>query len=351
MQNFKLEELLGYPLAEVDDMIENMGNHVSVVSIPKKSGGVRRITIPDEKLKSMQTNVLKNVLYRYSVHSAAHGFVVGKSTVTGARLHCFQRSVFGADIKSFFDNITDRHIKNALFGNANMCEICSRKGQGCNPSLYKAVETDEQIRSGVLSAGVRPCDEILSIYDPDYIKSTGYQSLMTRVVGLTIYQNRAPQGFPTSPAVGNMVLKGFDKWMSEFASSLRLVYTRYADDITVSSSSMPPRLLAETIIKPVRNKLFGFGFMLNKKKTRCIGAGRKQTVTGIVVNSKCSIGRDARRLLRAKVHHVVTGRVNPSNEELMVLKGECAYLKMVSPEHGVYLDKISRYMTARKYRA
>ena len=171
---------------------------------------------------------------------------------------------------------------------------------------------------------------------------------MTRVIGLTVYQGRTPQGFPTSPAIGNLVLKGFDRWMTTFAKEIGVVYTRYADDITVSSA-MDPRELAGRILRPIQRKLFGYGFCLNKKKTRSIGSGRKQMVTGIIVNNGCSLGREHKRLVRARVHHVVTGKAKLDSHELMVLKGDCAYLSMVKADHIRYLKQVSEYIVAQKY--
>lgn len=346
MQNFDIEAMLGYPIAEIDDMIANMADHVKQISIPKKDGGVRRITAPDDRLKAMQNKVLHNVLYRYGAHNSAHGFIVGRSTVTAARLHCYQRSVFGADIKSFFDNINAEHVKNVVFGNANICEACRHKDRGCTPSLYRAMASQNTDMPGDVPKPI--CEEILAVHDPEFVRATGYKSLLTRVIGLSMYRGHTPQGFPTSPAIGNIVLKGFDRWMTTFARENELVYTRYADDITLSGA-MEPRKLAGLVIKPIRDKLFGFGFRLNKKKTRSIGSGRKQMVTGIVVNNGCSLGREHKRLVRARVHQVVTGRVKPDAHELMVLKGDCAYLSMVSPQHIGYLRQISRFITARKY--
>lgn len=343
-QYFDLEKIFGCKLAEVDEIIAHMEDNVKHIKIPKKDGSMRLITVPSDKLKAIQKSIMYHVMYRYRPSSAAHGFVRGKSTVTGARDHVCQRSMLGCDIKSFFDNITEKHVKNCLFGNENMCRLCSKNGSGCTPSLYAAAKSQER--------GNPVCAEILSVFDPGFISSTGYESLMTRVIKLTTYHNSAPQGFPTSPALANMVLRGFDKWMLDFCKCYpghNLVYTRYADDITVSSA-VTPKDLAELVLKPIQHKLFGFGFYLNKEKTRVKGCGRRLEVTGVVVNSRLpSLGTAHVHKIRAQVHLVVSGKLAMSWHELQVLRGDCAYLAMVQPRHRRYLDRIAMYIKTRKY--
>src|SRR5262245_12876945 len=50
-------------------------------TIPKRSGGVRRILAPEENLKAVQRRVLRLLLARLRCHSAATGFERGQSIV------------------------------------------------------------------------------------------------------------------------------------------------------------------------------------------------------------------------------------------------------------------------------
>lgn len=340
MQNFNLDVVFGKPLEQVDEIIANIDDHVRYAQIPKKSGdGMRTLTIPSDDLKAIQSAINYNIMYRFHPSRVAHGFVRGRSTVTGAIKHLGSRSVFGADIKGFFDHITKDHARNVLFGNSRVCELCKHCARGCTPSLYKAAERQA---SGSCDA---ICEEILAVHDPAFVASTGYQSLMTRVIALTIHNNKAPQGFPTSPALGNIVLRGFDKKLVSICQDNDLSYTRYADDITISSKTMEPRDLIETVLDPIRHTLYGFGFHLHPDKTRVHGSGRRQTVTGIIVNGNhASIGRNRKRKLRALVHLVCTGKLKMSRAELMKLKGDLAYMAMVSPQHRRYLTRMSAFM-------
>ena len=54
-------------------------------SIPKNSGGSRKINAPDPQLKKTQRQILRRLLSGLKSHPAAVGFEKGKSIVTGAR--------------------------------------------------------------------------------------------------------------------------------------------------------------------------------------------------------------------------------------------------------------------------
>jgi RNA-directed DNA polymerase len=53
----------------------------------------------------------------------------------------------------------------------------------------------------------------------------------------------------------------------------------------------------------VRKVLVSEGFREHEKKTRIMGRGRRQEVTGVVVNDKPAVPRDQRRELRAILHN------------------------------------------------
>ena len=54
---------------------------------------------------------------------------------------------------------------------------------------------------------------------------------------LCTYEGYLPQGAPTSPYLSNLILRDFDKKIQQICSSLNYTYTRYADDITISSNN------------------------------------------------------------------------------------------------------------------
>lgn len=71
-------------------------------TIPKRSGGQRTIHAPDPKLKAAQKAILRRLLARLRVHTAACGFERGRSIVANALPHVNQALVVRMDIKEYF---------------------------------------------------------------------------------------------------------------------------------------------------------------------------------------------------------------------------------------------------------
>ena len=88
-------------------------------------------------------------------------------------------------------------------------------------------------------------------------------------------------GAPTSPAISNLVLKPCDVAISKVSKKLNVEYSRYADDLTFSGYESPLRLLPF-----VRDVIGRLGLRLDENKTQIYRKGRRQIVTGLVVNEK-----------------------------------------------------------------
>jgi hypothetical protein len=91
-----------------------------------------------------------------------------------------------------------------------------------------------------------------------------------------------------------------------------------------------------------RRTLSQIGLALDPKKTNVFRRGRRQVVTGLVVNDQVSVPRAIRRRLRAAVHRASSG-LEPhwdgaldSNE---ALAGRVAFVRMVHPREGQALQK------------
>src|SRR5699024_8856495 len=80
--------------------------HYHALSVPKKSGGVRRLLAPDPLMKQVQRNLLHHVLEGFSPAEAAMAYRRGVSAKDHAARHCGQRVVLTLDIQDFFDSIT-----------------------------------------------------------------------------------------------------------------------------------------------------------------------------------------------------------------------------------------------------
>lgn len=213
-------------------------------TIPKRSGGRRRITAPDKKLKQLQRRILRRLLARLRSHPGATGFERGQSFVTNAGRHQGQAIVIRFDIVDFFPSISEERVKK-------------------------------------------------------YFRRIGWNRKATRLlVRLVTWQGSLPQGAPTSPRLSNLVNYRLDSRISVLAKHFDAVYTRYADDITLSlpTDQCNIRPLIGGVMAILRDE----GYVAHqRKKFSVLRRHHRQKVTGLVVNDRVQLPRQTRRWLRA----------------------------------------------------
>jgi RNA-directed DNA polymerase len=235
-------------------------------TIPKKHGGNRHISAPHPKLKFLQRR-LSDVLHKClqeiedqnpSRQLAAHGFFKGRGIITNAAPHVGRRFVFNIDLENFFDEINFGRVRGYFL-------------------------KDRHFR-----------------LDP---------TVATTIAQIACFENKLPQGSPASPIISNLILRILDTRLASLAASHGVFYTRYADDLTFSTSKrrFPSRiarrkLLGKSTWLPGRELLREIklaGFRINSTKTRMQLAGSRQEAAGLVVNSKINVNRDYYRLTRS----------------------------------------------------
>jgi retron-type reverse transcriptase len=106
--SFKMKQLTWYANSSFG------GERYFEFQIKKKSGGERSIQAPIEGLKAIQ-RILNVILQSvFQSHSAAKGFVPGKSIVDNAKAHVGQRYVYNLDLKDFFPTIEQARVWKVL---------------------------------------------------------------------------------------------------------------------------------------------------------------------------------------------------------------------------------------------
>src|SRR5262249_60767938 len=115
-----------------------------------------------------------------------------------------------------------------------------------------------------------------------------------------------PQGAPSSPALTNIICRGLDARLARIAEELGFRYTRYADDMTFSGSG-PARGNVNRLLSRVRHVVEQEGFRVHPDKTRVLRRGRRQEVTGLVVNHRVNIPRATLRRFRAGPYQIKRG--------------------------------------------
>lgn len=243
------------------NLIDNKKHDSNYVDfyIPKKDGTNRKISVPTKNLLITQKklNYLLQLVYKPS--KAAHGFIksqiqnesfIFKNIVTNAKQHRGRKIILNMDIEDFFPTITAKRI----FG------------------LFRSAPFNFNNKVAGLLAEI-------CVHD------------VTKTL---------PQGAPTSPIISNMVCKVLDAKLIELSKKYHLVYTRYADDLTFSSSK---QYLPEGILNEISNIVEGTGFSIKKQKTRVLTKSVRQEVTGLIINEKVNVSRKYIRNVRAMLHN------------------------------------------------
>lgn len=275
--------------------------HYYRFTIPKRNGKLREIWAPHQKLKKVQRWILHNIVERLPVHGAAHGFMAGRSIATNANAHKNADTVVKVDLKDFFPTVTVSRVKGVFRKAGYREQVATLLAQLCTEAPREVLERDGKT----------------------YFVSLGPRCL--------------PQGAPTSPGLTNTLCMRLDRRLQGLASKLGWRYTRYADDLTFSLPSGKagnPRLGA--LLGGVNKIATDEGFTVHPDKTRVARKGRRQQVTGLVINGDASprVPRKTRRQLRAAIHNLQQGKPLREGESLAHLRGLAAFVYMTDPDLG-----------------
>ena len=240
-----LERDLAIPGKTLYGISNNLNKHYHQTKLPKKCGGYRNLSVPDEVLKSIQRRITEVLLIHMPVSRYAKAYRFGSSPLLNAKQHVGKHVVLKLDILHFFDSIRYSTVKDKVF--------------------------------------------------PGEIYADPLRILLTM---LCYHKDALPQGAPSSPAITNIILYEFDELVGRWCLERGIVYTRYCDDMTFSGDIDPAE-----VISFIRAELKKEGFLLNEQKTKIQRPGQQQTVTGIVVNEGLSIPADYRRKLRQELYY------------------------------------------------
>ena len=232
--------------------------------IPKKSGGYRKITAPDEELLAYQRSKLseleqfwQDIAVEHDVEDIQHGFIKNRNCVTAAIQHKGYRTTISMDIADFFDTVNNEQITyfSPLYGN-----------------------------------------------DPHLYHKDGYCS----------------QGFATSPILCNIALipaiQQLNEYLAEVTNEM-FALTVYADDITISCDIETIDVL-QAIIKQVENLLNIYGFKIKPTKTRIRFAkfGFRRILGVMVGDTTIKVPRRVKYKLRAARYQAKTKK-NPQERQ------------------------------------
>ena len=289
--------------------------------LAKASGSIRLIETPKPRLKDLQRRILSAILDRIPSHSAAHGFVKGRSIQTFAVPHVGQRVVLRIDLENFFPSFAGVRVQ----------------------SFFRTIgypETVADLLGGLVTNAVPRSIWCDVIKQPGFALDPGelwhVQSMYARP--------HLPQGAPTSPSLANLCSYRLDCRLSGLAQSAGATYTRYADDLAFSGGGSFASGV-ERFATHVAAILGEEGFTVQHRKTRIMRQSTRQHLAGLVTNQRLNVRRHHFDVLKATLTNCV--RHSPEAQNLEAhphfrehLQGRIAFIESINLEKGKRLREL-----------
>ena len=295
-----LQSSLGISEYLLNRLVQRAPYSYKVYTIPKRSGGQRTIAQPAKETKFIQHWLIQNIFSQLPVHECASAYKVGASIKKNANAHKSHSYITKLDFKDFFPSITSNDLVKHL-----------------------------SIHLGN-SLGTQDIQDIARI---SCIRLPGKSDLCLSV------------GAPSSPVLSNSIMFGFDSEVFAWCNKNGITYTRYADDLTFSTSTKNVSSDIEPFVRGIVQKLAYPSLSLNSKKTTHLSKKHQRRITGIIINNEgnISLGRNRKREVSALIHKFSLGIL--PEPEIFRLQGLLGFAKDVEPlfvarMRGKYTSKL-----------
>lgn len=265
-----------------------------VFYIPKRNGGLREVAQPAREVKAIQRWLMKRLEPLLPLHDAATAYRSGASIKKNAERHVDSDYLLKMDFRNFFPSILMTDIIRHL-------EIhCGQQYDSSAIKLIAYVCTWAPKRQGPLRLCI---------------------------------------GAPSSPLLSNSVMFDFDKQLSSAAAADSVTYTRYADDLALSSRTSGTLNDYPGLVAKLAGSLNYPQLELNEKKTLFASRAGRRVITGVTLTAdrQTSIGRKRKREIRAMYHRMILGKLSP--DEQQELAGLIAFANDVEPGFSAWLSK------------
>jgi RNA-directed DNA polymerase len=284
---------LGWSSSAIRELARDARGYYSKFERRKRTGGTRLICASQGRLKWLQRAFLDGFLAPIEMPPHVQGCVKGRSARTNAELHVNKEVVINIDLRDFFGSVS------------------------------------------------------LNMVTQLFIDKLAFEEEAAEIfAALVAMDGLLPQGAPTSPAIANLIALKLDDDILRICSQASCSYSRYVDDITISGGNELVELLP-TIYEAIEKR----GFVPNTNKTRILRKHVRQSVTGVVVNTKATVPKSLLRDLRQQIYycerwgvkeHCETLGVRPS-QFLKETWGKIGYVANIRPELAVPLhESLSR---------
>lgn len=267
-----LAKLLDITVSELLYLSNNVNSFwLSGKKLPKKDGGIRQTHDAKPRLKSVHEKIKNNILKKAYYPLYMYGGIADIKNPRGCRqhasIHCNKATLISEDIKNFFPN----------------CD-------------YKNIH---------------------SIWQGFFCMKPEIAEILTK---LTTYKGALPQGWKTSGYLAHLIFYNVEPQLVEYLNKHQVFYSRYIDDITISSSRLLSDKQKTKIVSKIYSMLFSKSHNPNRTKQNIFSPsvnGKGETVTGLTVNSKNpTINKVQRKELRAAIHKLSQRFSSEKNTQL-----------------------------------
>ncbi|MCL2162656.1 MAG: reverse transcriptase family protein, partial [Betaproteobacteria bacterium] len=247
--------------------------------IPKKTGGLRQIDAPKDDLM-LALRELKQIFERDCMalyHTSAYAYIPRRCTLDAVKCHQRNKSNWFCklDFANFFGKTTPEFVIRMLTDIFPFSEILKREDG--RRELTRALDL---------------C--FLTGTDPQNPQSQGL-----------------PQGTPISPMLTNLMMIPIDHALAKCFRQNNMVYTRYADDLLVTSRYA---FSAGDVQQAVSNALeyFHAPFAIKPEKTRYGSRSGSNWNLGVILNqaNEITIGWQNKKHFKAMLNNYIMDRRN-----------------------------------------
>ncbi len=287
-----------------------------------KKQNFRIVCVPSPQLMTVQRWITKNILNLGKTHFASYAYSPNSKIIDAATLHTEAKWMIKLDVKNFFESFSEISIYR-IFMNFGYQPLVSFELARLCTRLKKYSYKKSNIK-------------YLSVY------SSKYKTIST-------YRNKKlgflPQGAPSSPMLSNLAMYSFDNNVTNIAIKNGLEYSRYADDLCLSTIEKSfNRNTSQNVIKQVYRIMNTIGLSPNLTKTKIIPPGARKIVLGILVDGNIpKLTKKFRSNIRMHLYYLNHPDIGPAKhadnrgfESVIGLRnyieGLLAYAKQIDPE-------------------
>lgn len=273
-------------------------------SIPKASGGYRIISAPNEALKEAHSEIAQILYHKLGLyfHDCCFSYFPHRCTKDALLVHqTFDSHWFlKVDLKDFFPNTSKEFI-------------------------------------------IAQLNKLLPIAEMSTVRETLTDRVLDKLVDFCLLNGGLPQGAPLSPMLTNLIMIPIDYELDKRFQALRMRYTRYADDILVSSrvKSVPTDLV--NIIREVLTEQ-NAPYIINNDKTRYGSRAGANWNLGLMLNkdNNITVGHKRKQQIKAGVYNMLrdfSNGVRWDYAQITALLGNVAYMRSIEAEYTDYMIK------------